>query len=125
VAPPFIGPVVPKHRITVVARSAGGSAVVAATGSAPAARPVAPSVRRPAPAHNGDIGVLPGTDVLPTVNTLVTTSVRHPTAPIALAAIVVLFLLVQHRIDRRDPKLRRATSADLPDLEFGKAVRYA
>jgi hypothetical protein len=32
---------------------------------------------------------------------------------------------VQHRIDRRDPKLRRVASADLPDLEFGNAVRFA
>jgi hypothetical protein len=63
--------------------------------------------------------------VLPAVHTLVQTSVRHPVAPLALGVLVLLFLLVQHRIDRRDPKLRRIASTELPDLEFGNAVRFA
>jgi hypothetical protein len=68
---------------------------------------------------------VPGTAVLPVVHTIVQRSVSHPEAPLALGLVVVLFLLVQHRIDRRDPKLARAASREPADLEFGSAIRYA
>ncbi|MDT7545852.1 MAG: hypothetical protein QOE99_1962, partial [Actinomycetota bacterium] len=124
-APPFIGPVIPRHRALGPAAPAQGSTV--GTTARPAHRTglSTPPARRPAPAHNGGVGLAPGADVLPAVHTLVQTSVRHPVAPLALGVLVLLFLLVQHRIDRRDPKLRRVASTELPDLEFGNAVRFA
>ena len=38
--------------------------------------------------------------------------------PIALLLLVALFLAVQNRIDRRDPKLALAPVGVEPDLEF-------
>jgi hypothetical protein len=72
-----------------------------------------------------EAGVVPGTAVLPVVQTIVQRSVGHPEAPFALLGIVALFLLVQHRIDRRDPKLARPTRQEPDTLEFGSAVGLA
>jgi hypothetical protein len=68
---------------------------------------------------------VPDAGALPVVQKIVTRSVDNPQAPLALAAIVLLFLLVQHRIDRRDPKLRVAPRTQPDLLEFGSAVRRA
>jgi hypothetical protein len=59
--------------------------------------------------------------VLPAVRNALRTSVSRPEAPLTIAVVVLLFLLVQHRIDRRDPKLARVR--ELPDLAFGRPVR--
>jgi hypothetical protein len=72
-----------------------------------------------------EAGVLPGTNVLPAVQAIVTRSVQRPAAPIGIGLVVLLFLLVQHRIDRRDPKLARNSPSDLPDLEFGAVIGRA
>jgi hypothetical protein len=85
-----------------------------------------PALRRTgiAPEH-ADIGVLPGTGVLPAVQDAVQRTVQQPAAPLSIALAVLLFLLVQHRIDRRDPKLRVPSQAPYDVLEFGSAVRPA
>ncbi|MDT7537258.1 MAG: hypothetical protein QOI82_843 [Actinomycetota bacterium] len=72
-----------------------------------------------------DVGVISGNGALPVVQNIVQRSVQHPEAPIALCAIALLFLLVQHRIDRRDPKLRVAPRGQYEELEFGSAVGLA
>lgn len=72
-----------------------------------------------------EVGLVPGSDVLPVVHNLVTSSVSHPQVPIGIAVIVTLFLLTQHYIDRRDPKLSLATQTEPSELEFGSAVRLA
>ncbi|MDX6199180.1 MAG: hypothetical protein QOJ79_2331 [Actinomycetota bacterium] len=77
-----------------------------------------------APEH-GDIGVLPGSGILPAVQNAVQRTVQQPAAPVAMACAVLLFLLVQHRIDRRDPKLARGRAAEQLDLSFGAAVTTA
>jgi hypothetical protein len=71
------------------------------------------------------VGVLPGTGVLPAVQSAVQRTVQQPAAPVAMALAVLLFLLVQHRIDRRDPKLRVSPLGAYEELEFGSAVRPA
>jgi hypothetical protein len=76
----------------------------------------------PRPPVRAQVGLPPGTNVLPAVQTIVTRSVQRPAAPIGLGLIVLLFLLVQHRIDRRDPKLARNGARELPDLEFGAVI---
>lgn len=48
---------------------------------------------------------------------------QKPQLPLALLVIVVLFLLVQNRIDRRDPKLAGAPAGADDDLTFGPAFR--
>ncbi|MDT7572878.1 MAG: hypothetical protein QOE05_3052 [Actinomycetota bacterium] len=68
---------------------------------------------------------MPGSGAIPVVQNLVQRSVQHPEAPLALGAVVLLFLLVQHRIDRRDPKLRVSPRGMSEELEFGSAVRLA
>jgi hypothetical protein len=45
-------------------------------------------------------------------------TIRRPTLPLALILLVGLFLLVQNRIDRRDPKLAGAAVDEEPELEF-------
>ena len=48
---------------------------------------------------------------------------KRPTLPLALLAIVVLFLLAQNRIDRRDPKLAAAPVDAEPELDFTAFIR--
>ena len=43
--------------------------------------------------------------------------------PLALFIVVLLFLLVQNRIDRRDPKLAAAPVTAEPELTFGPILR--
>ena len=43
--------------------------------------------------------------------------------PLALFVIVLLFLLVQNQIDRRDPKLAVLPSNAEPELTFGPILR--
>src|SRR5436190_969917 len=45
---------------------------------------------------------------------------RRPTFPTGLLVFVVLFLMVQDRIDRRDPKLALAPVYAEPDMGFGE-----
>lgn len=45
-------------------------------------------------------------------------AVDNPGFPLALALVVLLFLLVQYHIDRRDPKLALAPVHADPDLKF-------
>lgn len=49
-------------------------------------------------------------------------TLTRPAVPLALLALVLGFLLVQDRIDRRDPKLAAAPLEPEPDPEFGPAV---
>lgn len=51
--------------------------------------------------------------------------VSRPALPLALLLVVVLFLLVQNRIDRRDPKLAAAPVDGDPELAFGPVYRPA
>jgi hypothetical protein len=53
----------------------------------------------------------------------VRTVTGDPTTALLLAGLVGVFLLVQHRIDRNDPKLSRGHREDPPDLRFGPARR--
>ena len=48
---------------------------------------------------------------------------QRPTIPLVLLSVVVGFLLLQSRIDRRDPKLAAAPVGAEPELEFGPVVR--
>lgn len=50
------------------------------------------------------------------------TGAQHSRTPLLIAALVGLFLLVQHRIDRDDPKLSRGHRSDPPDLRFRPAM---
>jgi len=63
------------------------------------AAPTAPTASAP--------GISPDAEVLPALTTVVRRAADEPTAPLLVALIVGVFLLVQHRIDRRDPKLAR------------------
>ena len=47
-------------------------------------------------------------------------SLDRPQVPVFLLVLVVLFLLVQNRIDRRDPKLANAPLGSEPLLDFGR-----
>ena len=94
-----------------------------------AAKPIAGITRPraamgPGPEH-ADIGVLPGTDLLPAVQNVVTSAVQEPAAPVAMAVALLLFLLMQHRIDRRDPKLASSRNKEPVDLPFGAVIRTA
>jgi hypothetical protein len=59
----------------------------------------------------------------PAVTRSVRTAVAHPTAPLLVAALIGLFLLVQHLIDRNDPKLAGGLRNEPADLRFGAPVR--
>lgn len=59
----------------------------------------------------------------PVIREAVTGTITRPTLPLALLAVVVLFLLAQNRIDRRDPKLASAPVEAEPELDFTLIVR--
>ena len=81
-------------------------------------------LRLPALPASPDLGRY-GSVVLPVAGTLLTSTARHPQLPLTLIAVVLLFVLVQHRIDRRDPKLALAVPSEPRDLPFGGVVRSA
>ena len=66
---------------------------------------------------------LPAGDVPEVLRDVVTGTISRPTLPLALLAIVVLFLLAQNRIDRRDPKLASAPVEAEPELDFTTVIR--
>jgi hypothetical protein len=49
-------------------------------------------------------------------------SLEKPQFPLLLLVVVALFLLIQNRIDRKDPKLASAPVDSEPTLGFGPAV---
>jgi hypothetical protein len=63
------------------------------------------------------------TDVPEVIRDLAIGTIKKPTLPLALLAIVVLFLLAQNRIDRRDPKLANAPVEAEPELDFTSIIR--
>jgi hypothetical protein len=68
-------------------------------------------------------GALPGTDVPKAIKNVLGQTITKPQLPLALFIIVLLFLLVQNRIDRRDPKLAAAPVNAEPELTFGPILR--
>ncbi|MBK5306542.1 MAG: Ig-like domain repeat protein [Frankiaceae bacterium] len=68
-------------------------------------------------------GALPGTDVPEAIKNALGQTITKPQLPLALFVVVLLFLLVQNRIDRRDPKLAIAPSTAEPELTFGPIFR--
>ena len=87
------------------------------------AAPPVTAIRRP-----GATAVLPA---LPTPNLdevpriigkAITDLGRRPTIPLVLLGLVVGFLLLQNRIDRRDPKLAEAPMGAEPELDFGPVL---
>jgi hypothetical protein len=64
-------------------------------------------------------GAVPGTDVPKAIKNVLGQTITKPQLPLALFVIVLLFLLVQNRIDRRDPKLAIAPATAEPELTFG------
>lgn len=122
---------VPRSVVTVQPRSVVGSRPAVAARRvrslpglenrpAPAA-PVATVLPRPVqtPAAPERIAAA----VVPVVRDLAEKSAQHAAVPLSLLAVVLLFLLLQHRIDARDPKLAGAALAPEPDLGFGTPVR--
>jgi hypothetical protein len=70
------------------------------------------------------VGIPEGTGVPDAIKNVIGSTITKPQLPLALFVIVVLFLLVQNRIDRRDPKLAAAPVEAEPELEFGPRVRF-
>ena len=67
-------------------------------------------------------GLPEGIRVPDALKNAVTSTISKPQLPLALFFIVLLFLLVQNQIDRRDPKLAAAPVVAEPDLVFGPRV---
>ncbi|MDT7544930.1 MAG: large repetitive protein, partial [Actinomycetota bacterium] len=68
-------------------------------------------------------GAIPGTDVPKAIKNVLGQTITKPQLPLALFVIVLLFLLVQNQIDRRDPKLAAAPVTAEPELTFGPTLR--
>jgi hypothetical protein len=107
---PFIGPSIGSGPLSAIPRvtEAVKNAVKSAAGAINGRRP----------------GLSPETRVPDAIKNVIGTTITKPQLPLALFVIVVLFLLVQNRIDRRDPKLAAAPVAAEPELEFGPRVRF-
>ena len=124
-----------------VVHSGGGSTPPPPTGTTVAPPPARPSqlqqfADRPARSSAGGIpakprshssasgsGLAHGSFITPDVPKAIGKTLaqvaQKPTIPLVLLAIVVGFLLIQNRIDRRDPKLASAPVGAEPELEFG------
>ena len=122
VAAPVMGPHVPwTSRPTALATAgsrSGRARVVAAEPLSLRPRPVGPIALpavhpqpRPLPV---DLGTALPTVAVQTVGAVA----RTPEWPLGIAVVVLLFLLMQNRIDRRDPKLAQARLEDEAPLEF-------
>jgi hypothetical protein len=80
-------------------------------------------VREVAAASQVIPGAISGTDVPKAIKNVLGQTITKPQLPLALFVIVLLFLLVQNRIDRRDPKLAAAPVSAEPELTFGPILR--
>jgi hypothetical protein len=80
-------------------------------------------IKKVARATAGIPGAVPGTDVPKAIKNVLGQTITKPQLPLALFVIVLLFLLVQNRIDRRDPKLAVAPTTAEPELTFGPILR--
>jgi hypothetical protein len=83
-----------------------GDGVVAAPGQ----------LRQPGLALPG--GRFTGSGAVEALKDVAEETIRKPQLPIALLLLVALFLLIQNRIDRRDPKLAGVPVEEEPELEF-------
>lgn len=120
VSAPVMGPHVPRTaRPTVLAPTGNGPDRARGAAAAPVpVRPVAigPIVLRAVPSQRRPVGL---GEALPTVAVQTVGAVaRTPEWPLGIAVVVLLFLLVQNRIDRRDPKLATTRLEDEAPLEF-------
>lgn len=61
-------------------------------------------------------------DVPTVIGQVAVKSLEKPQFPLLLLVVVALFLLIQNRIDRKDPKLASAPVESEPMLGFGPAV---
>ena len=91
----------PLHEERPIASSSGGSKHVTA------------AVPLPGP------GSFITTEVPKAIGNTLAEVARKPTIPLLLLGVVVGFLLLQNRIDRRDPKLASAPVGAEPELDFG------
>jgi hypothetical protein len=69
------------------------------------------------------VGLLSTSDLPKAIKKTIVQTITKPQLPLALFVIVLLFLLVQNRIDRRDPKLAAAPVTAEPELTFGPILR--
>ncbi|MCW2623146.1 MAG: hypothetical protein JWL64_2748, partial [Frankiales bacterium] len=76
------------------------------------------TAERPSPS----VPLLPG-QIADTLVPAIVDVVGKPALPLALLFVVVVFLLVQNRLDRRDPKLAAAPVQSEPELTFEPAYR--
>jgi hypothetical protein len=109
--PPATGPVAPTVRtpqgqVRPARTSAGGI-------------PAPAKSNRPAPSSVLAHGPFITPDVPKAIGKTLAQVAQKPTIPLVLLAVVVGFLLMQNRIDRRDPKLASAPVGAEPELEFG------
>ena len=86
------------------------------------ARPLRPLVR-PSVVPETAVRWQPHEPVEPPLLRALRTTAKDPTTPLLFAALLGLFLLVQNRIDRDDPKLSLVHRTDPTDLRFGPARR--
>ena len=104
-----------------------GSSVSGPRRPGPIARVIAP-VKRAADSIKDvikqQVGVRRDVPLTGAIKGVIGSTITKPQLPLALFVILVLFLLVQNRIDRRDPKLAAAPIEAEPELEFGPRVRF-
>ena len=104
-----------------VVRSSDSRSRSSALDAAPARQDAAPRTPDPEPS-GGSNPLLPkdfvDAPVPDVIKDVAIGTIKRPTLPLALLAIVVLFLLAQNRIDRRDPKLAAAPVEAEPELDF-------
>lgn len=109
---------VPTRGAAVVGSGTPGENGGSPAGETTAAGSDAPFVRGAEPALGLPSGPVSGARAVEALKDVAGETIRRPTLPIALLLVVGLFLLVQNRIDRRDPKLAGAAVDEEPDLEF-------
>jgi hypothetical protein len=112
---------IPPAEVATAAASAGTADP--ADAAAPPAKETAAAPKPEPTQRNVLLGEIPVEDVPEVIRDVVTGTITRPTLPLALLAIVVLFLLAQNRIDRRDPKLAAAPVEAEPELDFTAFVR--
>lgn len=84
--------------------------------SAPTAQPTS---RRPVPSGGSLVPPAPVSRVPDLLGRAAVRSLDRPQIPVLIVVLIVAFLLIQNRIDRRDPKLAQAPLGAEPTLGFG------
>ena len=119
--PPTVTPPAPKPPVVTPGELSHPPVVRPPVVTPPTAPPTAqPTEKHPVPSGGSLVPPAPISRVPDLLGRAAVRSLDRPQVPVIIVVLIVAFLLIQNRIDRRDPKLAQAPLGAEPTLGFGR-----